>query len=115
MVGTENDVFYSGHTDLRGLFEAGEVRGTATVLAKAGEGQYAFYRGGQRLGPPPVDAAQQAAENEKPQVKGKSQLDRSDYLINIEQSNDVLQKENVGNWDALRRGDNRGVEVKKAY
>ncbi len=47
VVGTNNDLFLSGHTDLRGVFQADGVNGTATVLARAEGGKYAFYRGQQ--------------------------------------------------------------------
>ncbi len=121
VVGTANDVFMSGHTDLRGIFEADGINGTATVLAKAGERQYAFYRGTVNLGTPPPQAAQQAQQIEKlqnqakPQLKGKKQLEQSDYLLNIDASNKAIQKSNWQRWDELRRGDNRGVEVQRAH
>ena len=112
VVGTQNNVFFSGHTDLRGIFEADGVQGSATVLAKAGESQYAFYRGVAALGKPVQPEQNEAKVPLK--FKGKSQLDKSDYLKNIEISNDAVIELNFKNWDTLRRGDNGGVEVQQA-
>ncbi|MBD3267663.1 tetratricopeptide repeat protein, partial [bacterium] len=47
--GSGNSHFLSGETDLRGVFTATGIRGTATVLAQADE-QYGFYRGTKSLG-----------------------------------------------------------------
>ena len=45
VVGSQQRRFICGHTDLRGVFEADGLNGTATVLARAEGGKYAFYRG----------------------------------------------------------------------
>ncbi|MEM7478947.1 MAG: hypothetical protein AAF483_28525, partial [Planctomycetota bacterium] len=115
VVGTNNPLFLSGHTDLRGVFQADGVNGTATVLARAQGGKYAFYRGQKVHGTPPEEsnaAAQQ--EMEPAPSKGKKQLKQSDYLQNIEFQNKAVQESNFKAWDAQRRGDNRGVEVQDA-
>ncbi len=57
VVGTDNDLFLSGQTDLRGVFQADGVRGNATVLARADGGKYAFYRGSQQHGHHPRGGA----------------------------------------------------------
>lgn len=116
VVGENNDLFLSGHTDLRGVFQADGVTGAATVLARAEGGKYAFYRGHQNHGPPPEEANAEAAqmpENAKP-AGSKLQLEQSDYLDNINRANYEVQDANFKAWDAQRRGDNRGVEVQKA-
>jgi outer membrane protein assembly factor BamD (BamD/ComL family) len=76
VVGTNNDVFLSGHTDLRGVFQADGVNGTATVLARAEGGKYAFYRGSQTHGVAPPDPASNSRQpTKKPAAtKGKKQL-----------------------------------------
>ena len=115
VVGTNNEVFMSGHTDLRGIFEADGIVGTATVLARSGDRQFAFYRGTTTLGSPPVpDAAQQPQKQAAPATKGKMQLEQSDYLDNVNRSNELIQDKNWGDWDKLRRGNNKGVEVQQA-
>ena len=116
VVGTNNDVFLSGHTDLRGVFQADGVNGTATVLARAEGGKYAFYRGSQTHGKAqPVPAANSRLPTKKPAAaKGKKQLQASDYLRNIDVQNKAVQDSNFKAWDIQRRGDNTGVEVQKA-
>ena len=117
VVGTNNDLFLSGHTDLRGVFQAEGVVGTATVLARAEGGKYAFYRGSQTHGTPPPkpNAAPEPASQVKQKFQGKLQLDQSDYLMNIEVQNKAVQDGNWKAWDEQRRGDNQGVEVQEAY
>jgi len=44
VIGSGNEDFVSGQTDLRGVFVADGIRGGATVIAQAGPGRYAFYR-----------------------------------------------------------------------
>ena len=117
MVGTNNDLFLSGHTDLRGVFQADGVTGTATVLARAEGGKYAFYRGNKTHGTPPQpEAAAEQGKTKRPaaQKGGKKQLQQSDYLRNIDIQNKAVQDGNLKAWDVQRRGDNRGVEVQKA-
>jgi len=55
--GSRNDRFVSGETDLRGVFTATGIQGTATVLVQDGN-QYGFYQGTRELGQPPVPAEQ---------------------------------------------------------
>lgn len=116
VVGANNDLFLSGHTDLRGVFQADGVTGAATVLARAEGGKYAFYRGHQTHGPPPeeANAAEQAPDNAAKPAQGKLQLQQSDYLRNIDEANYEVQESNFRAWDMQRRGDNSGVEVQKA-
>ncbi len=51
MIGSGNEDFVSGQTDLRGVFVADGIRGGATVIAQAGPGRYAFYRAKETLVP----------------------------------------------------------------
>lgn len=44
VIGSGNEDFVSGQTDLRGVFVADGIRGGATVIAQAGPSRYAFYR-----------------------------------------------------------------------
>ena len=44
VIGSGNEDFVSGQTDLRGVFVADGISGGATVIAQAGPGRYAFYR-----------------------------------------------------------------------
>lgn len=44
VIGSRNDDFVSGQTDLRGVFVADGIRGAVTVIAQAGPSRYALYR-----------------------------------------------------------------------
>ncbi len=82
VIGTRNDDFVSGETDLRGIFVADGINGQSMVIAEADGGRYAFFRGSQDLGEPPAPAqqAEQAGQGEgqqadaEPQATGKGQL-----------------------------------------
>ena len=49
VIGSGNEDFVSGQTDLRGVFVADGISGGATVIAQAGPGRYAFYRAKETL------------------------------------------------------------------
>ncbi|HWE35434.1 MAG TPA: hypothetical protein VG406_02595, partial [Isosphaeraceae bacterium] len=46
--------FFAGTTDLRGVFVAEGVHGVVTAVARQGTHRYAFYRGKQFVGTPPM-------------------------------------------------------------
>ena len=50
VIGSDNPMFISGATDLRGVFVAEGVRGMVTAVARKGDLEYAFYRGSTYLG-----------------------------------------------------------------
>jgi len=54
VIGTDNPTFFTGQTDLRGVFVAEGVNGQVTAVARKGAGQYAFYRGTTRVGAPAI-------------------------------------------------------------
>ncbi len=54
VIGSGNGSFFSGETDLRGVFVAEGVRGQVTAVARKGSNQYAFHRGTTPVGPPPA-------------------------------------------------------------
>lgn len=61
VAGSGNADFVSGSTDRRGVFVAEGVVGSATVIAQASPGRYAFFRGQADAGPvPPVEVIAQA-------------------------------------------------------
>jgi hypothetical protein len=111
-IGSSDNEFKSGDTDLRGIFVAEGLTGSATVIARQ-EGRYAFYRGTTHLGQPELPnatPAQQAAP-----LKGQ-QLQQKDFLENLDLDNGEIQRLNIQNWDTLRRGKGgKGVEVQEAY
>ncbi|MBT8044052.1 MAG: hypothetical protein KJO79_03795, partial [Verrucomicrobiae bacterium] len=107
-IGSNDNVFKSGDTDLRGIFVAEGLNGAATVIARQ-KGRYAFYRGTTHLG-------RKATPQQKPgQQLRPQQLQQGDYLQNINKGNDLMQKEQINQWDSLRRGKGgKGVEVQQA-
>lgn len=106
-IGSNDVEFKSGDTDLRGIFVAEGLNGAATVIARQ-DGRYAFYRGEGLLG-------QQAAPNQPAPQPVELKIQQGDYLNNLNISNGVIQSDNIGNWNSLRRGQGgKGVEIQQA-
>jgi uncharacterized protein YfaS (alpha-2-macroglobulin family) len=116
VIGSANEEFRSGETDLRGLFIADDIRGTSTIIARAGDNLYAFHRGKTVLQnvAPNAAAQQEAAEEAEPAgekvLKGK-QLLRG----NIESRNGFFQKEQQQNYDKLLNNSRKGLMPAEAY
>ena len=111
-IGTADDQFKSGDTDLRGIFVAQGINGNATVIARQ-DGRYAFYRGDTHLGQKTAQAAQQMKQLEKAQ---RYRMNDSDFLNNIDIGNKKVQQQNIDYFDSLRRGGGgKGVQVQEAY
>jgi tetratricopeptide (TPR) repeat protein len=62
VIGTRNEDFISGETDLRGIFVADGIRGRSMVIAQADGGRYAFSRGQTELGPASKEGIPSAPE-----------------------------------------------------
>ncbi len=99
--------FISGETDLRGIFIADGLRGTATVIARDAENRYAFHRGTAWLGLP-HGKAQPARQNATPR-------EATDYRRHLERKNRAIQSANVTMFDRLRRNARSGVQVQSTY
>ena len=99
--------FISGETDLRGIFIADGLRGTATVIARDAENRYAFHHGTTWLGSP-HGKAQPARQNAK-------RRKTTDYRRHLERKNRAIQSTNVGMFDRLRRRARAGVQVQSTY
>ncbi|QDV45560.1 tol-pal system protein YbgF [Stieleria neptunia] len=126
VIGSANDQFVSGQTDLRGLFVADGIEGTGTVIAVGQNDQYAFHRGsvflqqarGQTLDRQraqtddmfglPADASQEPAAGQS--VKGGKAL-----LNNLFNQNGVFQQEQKMNYEGLMNNRRDGVQSKEAY
>ncbi len=106
-IGSADKEFRSGETDLRGIYVADNIRGKATVIARAGETRYAFYRGETWLGAPP----QRPAAKPRASQSGK----QLDYMWNVRQQNDEVQRVNLKSYEQLRRSTNKGVQVFQAH
>jgi len=88
VIGTDNPTFFTGQTDLRGVYVADGVIGQVTAVARKGTGQYAFYRGTARVGAskapnPGVPPNSPAPGVDKPQGWGES-LDQNLKSLNMQ-------------------------------
>jgi len=107
-IGSADAEFKSGQTDLRGIHVADGLRGKATLIARAGESRYAFYRGEKWLGAPENAPAKPAAR--QPAASPAN----VDYLENIKGGNRSVQDKNLKVFEQQRRNTNKGVEVQQA-
>jgi hypothetical protein len=111
VIGSANEQFVSGQSDLRGIFVADGIRGTSTVIAKTDANRYAFYRGKTVLGSPapPAQAPAPPAPGGPP-AEGKQIL-----LKGLQDSNTIFNQEQRGNYRNLLKNRKQGVEAKAAY
>ena len=106
-VGSATGRFISGETDLRGIFIADGLRGTATVIARDDENRYAFHRGTAWLSTPHGKA--------QPARQYLSRREPTDYRRHLERKNRAIQSKNVTIFDRLRRSARGGVQVQSTY
>jgi tetratricopeptide (TPR) repeat protein len=106
-IGSADREFRSGETDLRGIFVADGLRGKATVIARSGDSRYAFYRGERWLGAPEHARVPAAV---RPPAEGE----RMDYRQNLRGLNDAIQRQNMQQFDQMRRQRQGGVQIQRA-
>jgi hypothetical protein len=94
------------------VFVADTIQGTSTVIAEAGAGRYAFYRGTLELGPPPA-AAPPPAQKPADQTPGASQTEQ--LLEGLNKSNDAIQRMQGENLQKLYKRNKQGVQAMDAY
>jgi tetratricopeptide (TPR) repeat protein len=119
-IGSRNDDFVSGETDLRGVFIGDNLAGTATVIAEADNGRYAFFRGEKELGPPPqapnAPAAQPATAAAPAAGKPMGGEDKSDVLLEeLHRFNKDVQGKNRSTLDNNYKDQRGGVKAKEAF
>ena len=117
VIGSANEEFRSGETDLRGLFIADDIRGTATVIALAGEDRYAFFRGKTTLqvAEPESEAAAKAGEQNGDGAAAPAQEAQDLLRMNIEGQNGAFQDEQRSNYDNLLNNSRKGLMPSEAY
>jgi uncharacterized protein YfaS (alpha-2-macroglobulin family)/tetratricopeptide (TPR) repeat protein/type II secretory pathway component GspD/PulD (secretin) len=154
VIGSGNNDFISGETDLRGVFVADGIRGTSTVIAQTGSSRYAFFRGRTNLGGNTgavtsqersgfVGASSSAGSAtgqiiQPPFTQGLNNVNVQsvegfDVLIlrgqapnqqgnledklleNVKGSKSAQQQQSMQQLDKMYRGEQKGVEVQKAF
>ncbi len=123
VIGTRNTDFLSGETDLRGVFVADGVRGTSTVIAQAGAGRYAFFRGQTELAPQAVPVAQTPAPKQAKEpgrdavltLKASAPSLERQLLEGVLETNSSIQGQQVEQLQRMYKREQKGVEAQKAY
>src|SRR4029077_7597777 len=106
VIGSANDQFVSGQSDLRGIFVADAIRGTSTVIARTDANRYAFHRGKVVLGNVPQAAPSDSAEKAgKPAEQGKDAL-----LHNLQEQNSFFNRDQRSNYKSLLDNKTKGVK-----
>ncbi|MBI3866371.1 MAG: hypothetical protein HY290_31210, partial [Planctomycetia bacterium] len=112
VIGSANDQFISGQSDLRGIFVADGINGTSTVIARTDANRYAFYRGKTPLGNIPTAAPQSEAKPAAPQQQGQQ---KDALLKNLQDQNGIFNNDNRTNYRNLLRNPTQGVKAKGAF
>jgi TolA-binding protein len=118
VIGSGNDAFQSGETDLRGVYIADGITGTTTVIAQREDDRYAFHRGEEYLGAPPEKAeqsrAQAAAESKAVDAELAIEAGKKTLLEGIEGRNYDIQQQGQQSLERLYGNSIQGVQVEKA-
>lgn len=112
VIGSANDQFVSGQSDLRGIFVADGINGTSTVIARTDANRYAFHRGKVALGKVPEAAkpAESAEQAPAAPAQGKDAL-----LKNLQNQNGIFNNDQRANYRNLLRNPTQGVKAKGAF
>ena len=108
VIGSDNPTFFSGETDLRGVFVAEGVRGQVTAVARKGTNEYAFHRGKTMMGLP-VPQVQAPSRRGAPaaQAPGADGLDLQQNVRGQNSSNQMRQLQRLE--DRYKATDKPGV------
>jgi len=104
VIGSSNESFTRGVTDPRGLFVADTVVGSATVVAKLGDDQYAFHRGAIALGEPQIQDSEQFH---------LQQVSSGAYFKNVFQLNSAQNATRDRSWQTELNKSREGVQVQQ--
>ena len=118
VIGSRNDDFVDGATDLRGVFVADSIHGQSTVIARAEPARYAFFRGKTDLALPAAPVAAPAANQQAGPAQPSAQKPMSQekaLLENVIQQNANCQGQQQENLKRIYDNKAKGVEIKQAY
>ncbi|MEI8372661.1 MAG: hypothetical protein WCJ35_07485, partial [Planctomycetota bacterium] len=117
VIGSRNDDFIAGDTDLRGVFVADGIHGRSTVIARAEPSRYAFFRGATDLAPPvPVPAAPDAAAAAPSAAPAQKPMSQEKGLLEgLERQNRGFQTMQRDNLKKIYDNKTKGVEIKAAF
>ncbi len=109
IIGSWNSEFSSGDTDLRGVFVADSIQGRSTVIARADDSRYAFYRGAEELGARPPGSrgfGSFGGQQRQPQGKklNKASNGKDALLQGLMEGAKELQNEQVKELEELYKG-----------
>jgi hypothetical protein len=116
VIGSANDAFQSGETDLRGVYIADGIAGTTTVIAQREDDRYAFHRGEEYLGPQPQanEPAAQAPAEAKDAELASPEAGKKALLEGIEGTNYRIQNQGQQLLEQFYGNSIQGVQVEKA-
>ncbi len=124
VIGSRNEDFISGETDLRGVFVADGIQGTSTVIAQAPPSRYAFFRGQTELAPPAPEAAEATESEKAPERPAKGEpaatvperrLIHEELLQGLQGTNyDILSRQ-VDQLQKMYEAPAAGVEAREAF
>jgi alpha-2-macroglobulin len=97
VIGTNNPTFFSGQTDLRGVFVAEGVSGQVTAIARKEAGQYAFYRGKSQMGTSPATPASPMSGGRPAAEKRDDSQSLDNNLKMLNESNQIRQLDRLQN------------------
>ncbi|MDF1842279.1 MAG: tetratricopeptide repeat protein [Rubripirellula sp.] len=119
VIGSANDDFVSGDTDLRGLMIADDIRGNCTVIAAGQDDQYAFFRGytslqEAKLVPEQVKTPQEQ-EIVQQTMEPAAQAGKQSLRNNLYRQNNIFQEEQQQNYIDLLNNQRSGIKSKEAF
>ncbi len=107
VIGSESGEFVSGETDLRGIFIADGIRGTAAAIARDKDRRYAFHRG-------TIFLARAEQLRKGVRALGQREAEFADWYSNLAESNVQMQRLNVDMLGAFYVQQQEGVQVQQA-
>ncbi|MGA2031376.1 MAG: outer membrane protein assembly factor BamD, partial [Thermoguttaceae bacterium] len=117
VIGSHNEDFVSGATDLRGVFVADGIHGRATVIARAEPARYAFFRGQTELAlaePAQRESAQQSLGERKPMAAPAAPLEKQ-LLEGLQLQNQGFQGKQIDQLQQMYKSNQKGISIKAAY